>query len=414
MFFLAMRQMVSRKKQTVLIFLGISFSAMIYVVIAGIQLGMRQYLAEQLLNNTAHIRISGREAFIVPEEIEPRVAGAGELMHWIVPPSGRRDIAKLENPQGWFDRLRHDPVVVDFAPRFSVDAILARGQSKWAVGFVGIEPERQVRVTSLEDYMREGSLLDLRGGGKKMIVGSGVLKQLGARLGEFVSVTLGDGDTYPFKIVGVLHLGSKELDERLVLGYLTDVQQINKTPGRISEISVALVDINQSKRLAAQWALYGSDKVESWEEANAAFMQIIIIQDVVRLVITISILLVAAFGIYNVLSIMINQKQKEIAILRSIGYAPARIMELFLWQGLTMGISGAIFGMLLGLGVNLLVGHIDLGFDIGKGRSLLISYAPSIYSTALLMSVMAAVVASFFPARHASKMTPLDIIRANL
>ncbi len=414
MLFLSIRQMASRKKQTVLIFLGISFSTMIYVVIAGLQLGMREYLSEQLLNNTAHIRISGREQFITPSDIETRFFSSQELVRWIVPPSGKRDVAKLENPQGWFDRLDRDPAVFSYAPRLAVDAILSLGKNQWAIGLAGILPERQIQVTSLNDYMREGDLLDLRGGGHKIIVGSGVLKQLGARVNEFVQVSMGDRGTYPFKIVGVLHLGNKEIDERLTLAHIADVQQINKTPGRVSEISVALVDINQSKPLAEAWSLYSRDKVEGWEEANAAFMQIITIQDVVRLVITFAILLVAAFGIYNVLTIMINQKQKEIAILRSIGYAPRKILELFLWQGAAMGVAGGLFGALLGFGVNRVIGSINLGFDIGKGHSLIISYAPSIYLTAFWMAVGAALVASFFPARHASRMTPLEIIRANI
>lgn len=138
------------------------------------------------------------------------------------------------------------------------------------------------------------------------------------------------------------------------------------------------------------------------------------IQDIVRLVITTSILIVAGFGIYNVLSIMINQKQKEIAILRSIGYAPSRILQLFLVQGLILGFFGGLMGLIFGHSLNLFIESIELGFEIGKSNHMLISYRPSIYITAFVAAQISATIASILPARKAAKMTPLDIIRANI
>ncbi|MCB0384126.1 MAG: FtsX-like permease family protein, partial [Bdellovibrionales bacterium] len=144
------------------------------------------------------------------------------------------------------------------------------------------------------------------------------------------------------------------------------------------------------------------------------FMQLINIQDIMRYIITSAILIVAAFGIYNVLSIMISQKQKEIAILRSIGYAPDKILRLFMIQGSMLGLLGGGAGLFIGFGACLIIGSIDLGFEIGKGSNLLISYDWDIYATAFVAAQVAAAIASIIPARHAAKLTPLDIIRANL
>ncbi|MCB0407695.1 MAG: hypothetical protein KDD34_05775, partial [Bdellovibrionales bacterium] len=108
--------MLSRKKQSALIFLGISFGTMIYVVVAGLQFGFRNYLTEQLLNNTAHVIIKGSDKNIEADELRPRFYSEETFVKWIVPPAGKRDEAKLENPQGWFDRLQKDPDVVSYAP----------------------------------------------------------------------------------------------------------------------------------------------------------------------------------------------------------------------------------------------------------------------------------------------------------
>lgn len=414
MFFLAFRQMMARKKQTALICLGITFGVMVYVVIAGVQYGMREYLSEQLLNNTAHVLIKGNDRKIDGEDLRERFFPDVEHVGWITPPAGKREETRLENPQGWFARLSDDADVVAFAPRLTVNAILSKGSLRRSVGMTGILPDKYVQVTNVEDSMVSGSLDELRAGTNGIVIGSGVAEALGAREGQTVMVSTGAAEARPFKIVGIVELGNQQIDEAIAFGHLNDVQTINRTPGRVSEISVSLHDIDLSRAKAERWQLTSNDKVQGWEEANASFMTVIRIQDIVRLVITGSILIVSAFGIYNVLSIMINQKQKEIAILRSIGYSPRRILGLVLIQGFSLGFVGAVLGMAIGLLLNVYIGSIDLGFKIGKGSSLFISYKPEIYVTAFAAALVASFIASVLPARAAARMTPLEIIRSNL
>jgi lipoprotein-releasing system permease protein len=313
-------------------------------------------------------------------------------------------------PQGWFDRLHDDANVHAFAASLNVNVILSRRDIKRAGSLSGIEPEKFTRVTALEDYMVEGSLLDLGGGGNKIVLGDGLMERLGARLGESIKVSAGTDEPRPFKIVGKLHLGVREVDNIIMLAALRDVQQLNKTPGRINEISVSLVDMERAQELADSWKIISHDNVESWIEANASFLQIFKLQDFIRYTISVAILLVASFGIYNVLSILVNQKRREIAILRSIGYSPHKILELFLIQGIMLGIGGAITGLLVGVMIKRYMQTIEftgMGID-----HLLMSYAPSIYIIGFLLAFVSSLVASILPARAASKMTPIDIIRS--
>jgi lipoprotein-releasing system permease protein len=240
------------------------------------------------------------------------------------------------------------------------------------------------------------------------------MKNIGAQVDDTVKLSIGLGEARPFKVVGILHLGNEQMDEVMALGNIRDIQALNHTPGRVSEISVALSDINLSGPLAEKWSLYTKDTVQGWEEANAQFMQMITIQDIMRAIMTGAILLVAGFGIYNVLSIMIAQKKKEIAILRSIGYGPDKILELFLFQGLILGIGGGLLGICFGIGINSLLGRWELAFEVGKDNHLPISYDYSIFVTAFVAAQVAAAIASYLPARAASRLTPLDIIREEL
>lgn len=413
MLFLAIRHLMSRKRQTTLIFLGISLGTTLFVVISGLQLGMRAFIEERLLSNSSHIRISARERIIDREDIQQRFYGDTPVA-WVVPPAGKREEAHIVYPQGWFDRLRDDPAVLAYSPTLAMNVIISRGSGKYPASLIGIEPGRHQQVVDLEKYIKQGKLSDLSGGGNKVIVGSGMLEKIGIKVGDSILVSSGLGEMRPLRVVGVLELGVQGIDEVLMYAALRDVQSLNKTPGQINEIAVALVDMDRAQELADAWELTSRDNVESWAEANAQFLQIFDIQDYTRIIITVAMLIVAGFGIYNVLSIMISQKKREIAILRSIGYPPRDIIELFLIQGIVLGVTGAIIGLLLGTLLNLWLANIDVAMGHGSGVHLGISFAPSIYLQGFLLAFVSAILASILPARAAGKLTPLDIIRADI
>ncbi|MBD3670545.1 MAG: ABC transporter permease [Gammaproteobacteria bacterium] len=413
MLFLAIRHLLSRKKQTVLIFLGISLGTLMFTVISGMQLGMREFIEARLLSNTSHIQISARDNIIDRDEMTERFYG-NQPVDWLVPPAGKREEAHIMYPQGWFDRLSNDPNVTGYSPSFTMNVIISHRESKYPSSLIGIIPTMYQQVMDLQKYVSEGRITDLSEGGNKVIIGVSMLKKLGSQIGDNILISSGLGELRPFKIVGTFSMGMEQIDDSLMFASLKDVQTLNKTPGQINGISVSLVNMERAHELASQWQLTSRDKVQSWEQANAQFLQIFDFQDYTRLAVTAAILIVAGFGIYNVLSIMISQKRKEIAILRSIGYPPKMIMELFLIQGIMLGVTGAIIGLGIGHLINMYLSTVSLGIGMGGDNTMTISYAPSIYIEGFLLAFISAILASFLPARAASKLTPLDIIRSDV
>jgi len=142
-------------------------------------------------------------------------------------------------------------------------------------------------------------------------------------------------------------------------------------------------------------------------------MNVFSMQDIVRNSMTISILIVAAFGIYNILSLAVSHKKKEIAILRSMGFEPKDISQLFLTQGLVLGGFGGLVGMVLGFIICLYMSTLDVSKTGGiSGDGLFISFTPSIYTKGFLLAMISAIVASYLPARAAGKLEPIDILRS--
>ncbi len=412
MLFLAKRQLLSRKTQTALIVLGIILGSAAYVIISGMFLGFQNYIINQLINNDANIRVSAHEEVIDPKQMQYTFFGKDSLVNWLIPPSGRRDREHIENPFEWTHRLRENKHVAGFAPQLVSQALLRKGQLSTSVTMIGTEAKAQTTVTNINDYMVSGAFSNLKSGGNRIIIGDGVLAKIGARMGSTILVAVGKSEPKAFKIVGTFHLGVQELDNTTAYANLSDVQKINQTPNQISDIAIRLHDIKLAQNLATQWSLISHDKVQSWDQSKANVMAVFKTQTALRFFMTVSILLVASFGIYNVLSVLINQKKKEIAILRAMGFSPKEIRFLFLYQGLIVGILGGTCGLILGFFICHFIETIPLFKDsTGKVNHLKMSYEWSIYISGFLLAFISSTIASILPAQYASKMTPIDIIR---
>lgn len=412
MFFLAMRHLLSRKNQTLLTLLGITLGTAAYIAISGMMLGFQYFIIDQLVNNDSHVRIKAREEILSEQSLNDAFFSSEKIVHWIKPPSGRKDNAYILSPGTWLERLDSDERVVASSPQLLAQGIATYGKVTLGIQLVGSEPEKQKNVVNIEKFMLQGKFSDIGTSGNRIAVGDAFLKKMGATLGETIFITVGKGLPQPFRIVSVFRLGMKAVDETRIFASLADVQRLNQTPSRISDIAVRLVDVQMARDIAATYNLISQEKVESWDQANEGIMSVFTTQDIVRNAMTISILVVAGFGIYNILSLAVAHKRREIAILRSIGFEPYDITNLFLIQGLTLGIVGGALGLIFGLGISYGMSTIQVSSNRGLGGNhMIISYNYSIYLLAFILAIVSSAFASYFPARTAGKMEPIDIIR---
>ncbi len=412
MLFLSIKQLLAKKKQSALTLLGITLGAAAYVVISCMMLGFQSFIIDQLISNDAHVRVSAREEQTTIAEMQPILFPEEPLVHWITPPSGRRDSATIEYPQGWFERMEQDPRVLAYSPQLKVQAIARRAKISIAVSFIGSDVLRQTQVTKIESDMVAGKFRDIGSSGNRIVVGDGLMNRLGARKDETILISIGKGEPTPVRVVGVFHLGIKALDDTTIFAALADVQKINQTPSRISDIAIKLVDVSAAGAVADAWQSLSRESVKSWDQANEGFLSVFKTQDIIRNAMTVTILVVAGFGIYNILSMAVASRRREIAILRSIGYEPRDIVTLFLSQGVLLGTLGGILGLILGYALARWVGTISVSKDrlLGSG-TMMMSYAPVIFVKAFLLAFCSSTFAGWLPARAAGRMTPIDIIR---
>ena len=414
MIFLGLRYLLDRPRQTILTLLGVFFGTMAYVGVSGFFLGFRGYLVQQLVNNSAQVHIQQRQDILSDHDLDHSFYDAKfKHVFWSVPVSGKKGYLEVQNPQAWYKRLRADPRVEAFSPNISAPALLNLRRLSVAANLIGCDPNQQARITTVADYMIAGKFTDIAVGGNRIILGDELMKRLGAGMYDMVQVSVGTNAPVLFKVVGRYYTGSRGADLQ-AYGAINDVQRVNGTPNLVNEIGVRLKDYTQAKEIATNWASISEERVESWDMQNPNIFSVFKLQDALRFSMIAVVLVVAGFGIYNVLNMTVNQKRQDIAILRSMGYDTFDVVMLFFSQGMILGVIGSALGLLVGYFFCRYIqtipfmqvtpsnpqGHIHISLDV------------MIYVQAAGLALLSAAIASILPARAAGKLTPIDIIRS--
>ncbi|HOP62617.1 MAG TPA: ABC transporter permease [Spirochaetota bacterium] len=409
MWFLALKHIFSRKSQTLLTLLAIVFGSTGYIVLSGMQLGFQKYMISRLIERSGHIIISPRDEFISSESLNGIFAGDKKIV-WLNKPSGRRSNEGLTGVSKWYRKLSEDPEVVGFSPMFTQEAIASRGGFNQNINLIGIDPARHKQVTTFSEDVTNGSLDALNNGLSVIMVGERLLQLLGVRLNDTINISTSGGNVIPMKIVGTFDTGESRSDERTIYASLTTVQYVASSPGLIDSIIIKIKDYSKSAEVANQWSHETTDLVESWDQRYQSRLEMMKTQDLVRNITTFSFIVIVAFGIYNILNMAVNHKTRDIAIIRSIGFNQRDTVFLFLVQGTILGLTGGVIGLITGYSICELLESMKI--QMGR-HTMRIAWDIAIYIKAFLLVSGSSIIASYFPARSAGKLSPIEIIRSS-
>jgi lipoprotein-releasing system permease protein len=381
---LAFHYLLARKRQTLLMLLGVFFGTSCFIALSGLLIGFKEYLVGQLVNNSAHIHIE--------------------------PAAGH---AFIKDPAAWYDRLVSDRRVKAYSPLLISSVVFSKGSTAAPGLLLGCDPARQCRVTTLDAYTVAGRFSDLSLPGNGLALGAELRKSLGVDLGQELLVSSAGGAGRRFRVVAVFKTGIAQSDG-LAYAKLSAVRGLCRAPGKVNEIAVKLDDYTQAAAVARAWSGPGPDKAESWDQKNANFVETFRAEDMVRFLSIGAVMLVAAFGIYNVLNMAVVHKRRDIAILRSMGFGALDVLALFFSQGLILGLCGVALGSLAGWGLSLYLRTVSFGGNpMGSGTGhLAVSMDPAIYVQAWVFALLATCVSSALPAWSAARLDPIEIIRA--
>jgi lipoprotein-releasing system permease protein len=247
-----------------------------------------------------------------------------------------------------------------------------------------------------------------------IILGVGLAEKLGAKINDNINVISPLGVTLEMKVVGLHSAGITEVDNTRAFINIRNAQKLVQVDGSyITDLNIKLKDIDNAEVLAHNYERKYGYRSLDWKEANANIFGIFKIQNLITYLIICSILIVSGFGIFNILMMIIYEKMGDIAILKAIGFKDTDIRKIFLTESLIIGIIGGLLGLILGFILQKIIGSIRM--DI-KGfvsmEYLKFNSTPAFYIFAYCFALVVTAVAGYLPARKASKVDPIDIIRS--
>jgi lipoprotein-releasing system permease protein len=406
LFDLAVTHVVGRGRQTVVSVLGVALGVGFSIAMAALMQGSQDDLVEMLVEESPHVMIS-------VETRRPRAQAASDVFDvasysGLRPPDDRRGIL---NPAAIRASLRNW-VPGNVAALMTLQAVVRYGGNDVGVSVVGIDPVEFARVSTLPTNMRSGRLADLAATSAGAIIGSGVASDLGVNVGDSVTVTSALEVTRRFNVVGIFHTGLAAEDNNVAYVLLRQAQTLAQQTGAVNGIRLKLADPYDADRIARQIEALHGLHAQSWQETNSSLMEALVVRNAIMYTVVGAILLVAGFGIYNIVSTITHEKARDIAILKSLGFRAADMRRLFLVEGLSMGAVGSVIGWVIGYGLTELLGAIR--FEI-QGEveitQLPVVVDPLHYAIAAAFALGSAGVAGYLPARKAARLNPVDIIR---
>jgi lipoprotein-releasing system permease protein len=324
----------------------------------------------------------------------------------------RDKIEKIKNPAGLIAKIRRLNGVVEAAPIVRGDAVLSFGTKTYAVQVHGVEPARQVAVTTIGEKVTQGAFDRLQKTANGIVLGRGIAITLGAKIDDNIPITSSTGGQTVAKVVGIFDTGVTPVDYSRAYMLMNDAQTLLDKKNVINEIVIRTADYTQAREIAAQIEAISGYKTESWQEANENFLKIFRIQTIITYFITGALLVVAAFGVLNILIMAVLERVNDIAILKSFGLSRHDITLIYLFQGLVIGFVGSVIGLILGKLAVEGLRRLPIRMEgLVKVEGLLMSEHLDQYITAFVGAMLIVLLAAVYPARRAAKYDPVEVIR---
>jgi lipoprotein-releasing system permease protein len=241
-----------------------------------------------------------------------------------------------------------------------------------------------------------------------------VADKLGANVDDIITVstTLSAID---MKVVSITRTGITSIDDNRAMVNLRIAQKLmNRDKLYITDINLKLKDVDKADALSADLTRLFGLKAQSWKEANANVFSVFKIQNIATYLVITSILIVAGFGIFNILMMMIYEKMTDIAVLKSIGYKNRDIRNIFMVEAVVIGFTGGLLGLAHGWLASFVASKIEVKLaGLVTLDHLSINFDPMFYMAGFAFALATTALAGYFPALKASKVDPVDIIRGH-
>jgi lipoprotein-releasing system permease protein len=402
--------LLARWKQTLVAAVGVTFSIAMFITLLGFMNGLNDLLDGLILNRTAHIRLYHDINVSKNQPIDLLSPNTSNFVNSVKPKNQRLE---LYNSAQIMQAIKQDARVLGVAPKINAQVFYNVGTIDLTGVINGIDPVEENRLFMFSDYVTRGNYLDLKNIPNSIILGKGVADKMAANIGDVVQVTTSKGERLQLKVVGFFQSGLQDLDKVQSYCSISTTQKLlGVSSNYITDVQVKLKDILQAPAMAKEYQRYYETDAIDIQQANSQFETGSSVRSIISYAVGVTLLIVAGFGIYNILNMMIYEKMDSIAIMKAIGFSGKDVNLIFIFIALSIGFFGGILGLLVGFGMSNIIDNIPFNTEsLPTVKTYPINYNPSFYIIGAIFSLVTTYFAGYFPSRKASKIDPVIIIR---
>ena len=405
---IAVKHLLARKRQSVVSLMGVVLGVAFFLAISTMMLGSEADFIHRLVDNTPHISITDEYRNPHLQPVETAYPGGAVEIRSVKPETETRGIRGFASI---LDYLRTIPNL-QASPALAGQAVVSFAGKDVAITLTGVLPVELAAVSTIQSYMTAGAITDLVANPDGIIVGSELMRVMSLHTGENITVAAATGQIHTFKILGVFHTGRASYDQSQTFVALKRVQSLLGRANRINSIIVKLADPYAARDTAARIEAHIGYKAVSWQEASEDIMSTLMIRNIIMYSVVSAVLIVAAFGIYNIISTVVMEKLRDIAILKSMGFHALDIEWIFVTQGVVLGLVGCLTGLPLGIAMMLTLESFKFHVPGNSDPiSLPLDWSWYQFAIAAAFALVSATLAALLPARKAAHVQPVDIIR---
>jgi lipoprotein-releasing system permease protein len=407
-------QLLSRKRQSFIAMLGVIFGIAMFIFMISFMKGVNNYIQETMLSAVPDVRIYND----VSTDYSSSITAAyfrndGKRIIIVYHPKPEKVKLNLKNAGVIIADLKRSPDVRVISPLLSTQVFFNYGPVQLNGVLDGVNIYEEAKLFGLRDRMMTGKAEDLLTSDKGILLGQGLADKLHVTRGDLVTLATPIGTAMRFRVVGTFSFGLSTVDNIKAYVSLAGVQQLlARNRDYITDIRIKLKDINKAKELAISLGKKYGYRSDDWESTNASIKAGNLIRDTLTWVVSLTLLTVAGFGIYNIMNMVIASKMKDIAILKAQGFDGNDILTIFLSQSLVIGALGAGVGLLLGFLLSYGLSRVPFPqTEFTFMKFFPVVFDMKYYFFGACFGLLTTFVAGVLPARKAARVAPVAILR---
>lgn len=407
---IALRFLLAKRRAMAMSLTGIALGVGFIVLTQAITTGFQKFFIQTILGADGAIRVSDKVQ-LNKVEIAIESADGKTSEDTVEAESNRRYLEGVYEPRIQIEAIKEFPDVTGVSEVVRGNVMVQSSTREDSAQVFGIKLDDHLAVSDLGKQIVLGSAADFRESPSGVMMGKVLAERLKVRLGESVLIAHA-GVSTRYKVVAIFETGVRDIDKTRVFMHLGESRMLLKRPFGATFLQISLRDPDQAKQIAERISFATDHRAESWREREQVWLQVFSFFRILAAITVSTIIIVSGLGMFNTLAMIVMEKTKEIAILRSMGFTRRDIATTFMLQGLLVLTAGLALGWFFGGVSTWVTENIPIKVTgIFTTDHIVVDWDVWHYLGAGLAAAVVVMIASWFPARKAAHMEPADIIR---